>query len=459
MAAKATFDLDNLLIIFDQVAPDGNGKVSIDTQVDIYSDAKEVWNTSALYPGFEFPFNTIGGEDLGGGLGAGDYYFLRTDLGWRIRPYEADHELTITGNLYPVDANDPLVVPTSSAYTVPVIFERSQLTQTVTPTTSVVVSAVVSATTDNTAIASAVWARNVSATVSGSYGEAMRTVVFGHVIYFDGDLGTAGTAYPLGTKKYPVNNFADAVAIASTENAPIIHMESEGIVQSTDSIDGMIVEGHHPLKVQVQVSAGASTVHTQFRTLYLRNAALNGWVVCRDAVLENVTGFQGVAHQCMLNPGTITLTGSQSSHFLDCYSGVPGTSTPVIDADGKNVDFALRNYNGGIEIQNNTAANNISIDMNSGQIILASTCTAGTIVCRGTGKLIDNSNGATVIDEITDTGALSADQDERLRELHQIQGLESGVPLVTTTSTRTAGASVTQTIAGDPATSITITRT
>lgn len=157
MAAKATFDLDNLLVIFDKVAPDGNGKVAIDTQVDIYSDAKEVWQSSALYPGFEFPFTTIGGNDLGGGLAAGDYYFLRTDLGWRLRPYEADHELTVTGNLYPIDANDPLVVPTSTAYTVPVIFERSQLTQTVTPTTSVVVSAVVSATVDTGSIASAVW--------------------------------------------------------------------------------------------------------------------------------------------------------------------------------------------------------------------------------------------------------------------------------------------------------------
>lgn len=132
MAAKATFDLDNLLIVLDQVAPDVNDKVEISVQVDLYSDAKETWLDEPLYPGFEFPFTTIGGQDLGGAREAGDYYFLRTDLGWRIRPYEADHEVTLVGNIYPVDANDQLTVAVSGAHTVGVFFERSQLTQTAT---------------------------------------------------------------------------------------------------------------------------------------------------------------------------------------------------------------------------------------------------------------------------------------------------------------------------------------
>ena len=132
MAAKATFDLSTLTIILDQVAPDGDGKVEINVQVDLYSDAKETWLASTPYPGFEFPFTTIGGEDLGGSREAGDYYFLRTDLGWRIQPYEADHEVTLVGNLYPTVATDQLTVPVSGAYTVGVFFERSQLTQTAT---------------------------------------------------------------------------------------------------------------------------------------------------------------------------------------------------------------------------------------------------------------------------------------------------------------------------------------
>jgi len=125
MGAKATFDIVNNLIILDQVAPDGDGKVEINVQADLYSDAKEDWLSIAAYAGVEFPFTTIGGQDLGGAREAGDYYFLRTDLGWIIRPYEATHEVTLVGNLYPTVATDSLTTPVLGAYTVGVFFERS----------------------------------------------------------------------------------------------------------------------------------------------------------------------------------------------------------------------------------------------------------------------------------------------------------------------------------------------
>lgn len=55
-------------------------------------------------------------------------------------------------------------------------------------------------------------------------------------------------------------------------------------------------------------------------------------------------------------------------------------------------------------------------------------------------------------------GGLTAVQDVRLTELHQIFGLASGFPLHTTASSR-AVASITQTIAGDAAASVVVTRT
>jgi hypothetical protein len=453
MGAKATFYTDTKLIEFDIVAP-VSSRVAIDTQIDLYSDAKEDWQTEA-YQRFEFPFTTIGGNDLGGGLEAGDYYFLRTDLGWRIRPYEGDHYLTITGNLYPIDANDDLLVPTSTAATVAVVLERSQLTQTV---------------QDQIAqTASAVWSQPASAVASGSMGEVMRSLSFGEKVYFDGDLGTAGTSYPLGQQRYPVNTFDDAITISQRESAPIIHMESEGVILATDDVSGCIIEGHHPLKVQCQVSTGATTVNTQFRELYLRNAVLDGNVVVREAVMENVSGFQGFAFQAMLNPGTITLTGASPTHFLSCFSGRPGTSTPILDINNANKDVGIRDYWGGIQLENNNKSNNISIDLGSGQIILASTVVSGTVVARGVGKLIDTSGntidtgtwngGVTIVNETTQNqgGALTAAQDARLRELHQIFGLESGTPMKTTASTRSAG-TISQTITGDAETSVTVSR-
>ena len=44
----------------------------------------------------------------------------------------------------------------------------------------------------------------------------------------------------------------------------------------------------------------------------------------------------------------------------------------------------------------------MSVDLASGQLILAATVTNGTVVARGIGKLLDSSVGATVVDELLD---------------------------------------------------------
>lgn len=118
-----TFDGDNLLIIMTA------GTTEVDATT-LYSDWKD-WqlvNDNSKY--FE-AFRTIGGDPLGGALEAGDYYFLRNDYGWRIRPQEADHDLQINGNLYGEDPALPLFIPTIGNFTVLVKQQLSSLTQTV----------------------------------------------------------------------------------------------------------------------------------------------------------------------------------------------------------------------------------------------------------------------------------------------------------------------------------------
>lgn len=60
-------------------------------------------------------FSATGGDDLGGGLSIPPYYFLLN--GWRVRPMESNHNLTITGNLF-VDGGGVPVVPTLGTYQV-----------------------------------------------------------------------------------------------------------------------------------------------------------------------------------------------------------------------------------------------------------------------------------------------------------------------------------------------------
>ena len=65
----------------------------------------------------------VGGDELGGGLYIPVYVFLKS--GWKVRPMEASHQLTITGNLFTEDGSSPLVNTLGNynviaQYTVPV---------------------------------------------------------------------------------------------------------------------------------------------------------------------------------------------------------------------------------------------------------------------------------------------------------------------------------------------------
>ena len=65
----------------------------------------------------------VGGDDLGGGLAIPPYFFLQG--GWRVRPMEADHQLSLVGNLFVEGGGSPLVGTLGqfnvlAQYTVPV---------------------------------------------------------------------------------------------------------------------------------------------------------------------------------------------------------------------------------------------------------------------------------------------------------------------------------------------------
>ena len=90
-------------------------------------------------------FQLVGGNALGGGLFIPPYFFLLN--GWRVRPMESSHNLTITGNLF-VDGGGVPVVSTLGAYqvnvnyTVPVQAQGIATSGSTGPTASEIAAAV-----------------------------------------------------------------------------------------------------------------------------------------------------------------------------------------------------------------------------------------------------------------------------------------------------------------------------
>jgi hypothetical protein len=104
-----------------------NKRINIDS-IDSFSvtDLYSRWKDWVVAGNAQYidAFRSVAGDPIGVGQSISPYIFLNTVDGWRIKPFAADHELLITGNLYSEDSSLPMFVA-ADGYTVNVIIERS----------------------------------------------------------------------------------------------------------------------------------------------------------------------------------------------------------------------------------------------------------------------------------------------------------------------------------------------
>ena len=106
MANKFTYDTANKLFILN------TGVTSLDAKTEFYSWVKSDWKTNPSLTKFRFPIESIGGQSIGAGQTVSPYYQLK--YGWKLRPQEASHTLTVLGNVITDDGSDPFVVTLGS---------------------------------------------------------------------------------------------------------------------------------------------------------------------------------------------------------------------------------------------------------------------------------------------------------------------------------------------------------
>ena len=127
MGAKLYADTTNKLLVV-TLAPDVNGQVNINAQVDVWSDLEEDWESTLALRRFTFPLVAIGGQTISAGQLGTTYVLLDP---WQIAPYEADHDLIIDGNLFTESALVKLVKATAGGYTVSATRNLSTLVEVV----------------------------------------------------------------------------------------------------------------------------------------------------------------------------------------------------------------------------------------------------------------------------------------------------------------------------------------
>lgn len=133
-----TFDPANKRIVLDTASV---------TATELYSRSCD-WLALADNAKYGPVFRQVGGDDLGAGLSIPPYFFLQG--AWRVRPMEASHNLTITGNLF-VEGGGVPVVPTLGTYqvnvnyTVPVQAQGISTSGSTGPTAAEIATAILAA--------------------------------------------------------------------------------------------------------------------------------------------------------------------------------------------------------------------------------------------------------------------------------------------------------------------------
>jgi len=209
--------------------------------------------------------------------------------------------------------------------------------------------------------------------------------------------GTAGTTFPIGTGQSPVNNLADAKTIAIARGIDQFFIEGDITIGASDNIDGYTLTGQAPSKTTITLTAGASTVDSEFENSTV-TGTISGATSFTGTHLTDISNLGSALgetniHNSLLTAGTITMSSSAASaiNIIDSWSGVAGTSTPIFDVNGSASGVALRNYSGGIEIRNISDGQDNSADFASGKLVLHSTNTSGAIQVRGVVDVEDSS--------------------------------------------------------------------
>ena len=237
---------------------------------------------------------------------------------------------------------------------------------------------------------------------------------FGGGVHIDVTSPYSGMDFPVGTGEQPVNNVLDALLIAVANGFTTFFIVGDITFTTGHDVSGFLIIGQNAARTVVTIDPGANVLLCEIREAKV-TGTLDGGTVIRQGTIETLNVIDGFIFETMLLAGTITLNGTPgtTAHFLNCFSGVPGSGTPLVDMAGDGAGLALRGYNGGIELHNKTGAAAVTVDLSSGQVVLAATVTAGEIVVRGVGELTDNSVGASV----DATGLIQGDMIIRIEQI------------------------------------------
>ncbi|MDH3930309.1 MAG: hypothetical protein OEV22_20455, partial [Deltaproteobacteria bacterium] len=223
-------------------------------------------------------------------------------------------------------------------------------------------------------------------------------------VTIDVTTSNVGTVYPTGTAQKPVNNLDDALLIATTRGLSKIRIIGDFTFQPGDTVEGFEIYGEGLQSSLITCVSGSDLTTSEIYEAELIGET-TGLVSITDSFVhdfhfdETLSNTETIYILNSLVEGEITLPDVYSGDLkiINCYSNVAGTGSPTINFNDCESDAIIRNWTGGIELSAASQGNNISIDLNSGNIIALSSNTDALINCRGVGLLTDDTPNTTTV--------------------------------------------------------------
>ena len=364
---SVTFDGPNKLIICNY------GTSALDVKSDIYSTWK-IWQLQSDNMKYLQAMNSVGGDPLPGSKALGSTYFLLN--GWKIRPYEGNHTLTINGNLYCSDGSSPYV-STLAAWSVFIISAVSSL---------------------------------VDSTVQQL--PEIEQNVYQEVVHIDSINGIDSTLYPYGTKQYPVKTLDTAKLIATQRGFETFHILGSLVIGAGESISNYTFVGTGVENTKVYLSPGCTTGKSTFRSLSV-SGTQNGETHYFECEILELKGVHCKFEDCLLTGPMTMEAGSfvDTTVIVNCYTGWDKKAISpalkdefVVDLNNSSLNMVFNDFNGKIKFINlnhPTTPGTIALNVGAGKVTVDSSCTTGTIKVRGDSEVVDNSNGTLVDNDVS----------------------------------------------------------
>lgn len=228
---------------------------------------------------------------------------------------------------------------------------------------------------------------------------------------------TNTTSFVDGVADNPVSTIAAALTIAGNLGLKRLKVAAGSSFTMATSFTDYEISGHN-----YTVAFGGQDIGNA----WLIGATVSGTFVSETAILEDciinaITGPGMTMRRCFLNDVAMTANGAGNWYLNDCRSRVAGTDSPNFDFGSAvgNTGLNLRNYSGGIEIENlGSSGTDVASIEGDGNITLNANCAGGTLVVRGSYTITDNSGGSVTIsdDARYDVAQVNAECDTALTD-------------------------------------------